>query len=43
MQTFGTLQVVDAVAEAACAKPLEMQLAMYEVRLSIFPSVFGVP
>lgn len=32
MQAIGTVQVVEAVAEAACAKPLEMQLAMHEVR-----------
>lgn len=31
-QEIGTPQVVEAVAEAACAKPLEMQLPMFEVR-----------
>lgn len=32
LQAIGTPQVVEAVAEAACAKPLEMQLPMFEVR-----------
>lgn len=32
LQAIGTPQVVEAVAEAACVKPLEMQLPMFEVR-----------
>lgn len=32
LQAIGTPRMVEAVAEAACAKPLEMQLPMFEVR-----------
>lgn len=35
MQAIGTVEVVEAVAEAACAEPLETQLAMHEVRRAI--------
>lgn len=30
-QAIGTPQLIEAVTEAACAKPLENQLAMFEV------------
>ena len=39
-QEIGTPQVVEAVAEAACAKPLEMQLPMFEVRTVRFSFFF---
>lgn len=33
VQAIGTPQLVQALVEAACAKPLEMQLPMHEVRI----------